>query len=103
MIRWPLLVAAAGLAAVAHGAPAPAPAPVPPDVAALFPEAPGRATMLRICSQCHSPAIPAQQRLSPDGWQGIVDQMAGLGAPGTDAELAEIVTYLAQSFPAPAK
>ena len=76
---------------------------VTPQVAALYPPGPGRETTLRICVTCHSPAIPAQQRLGVDGWKAVVDQMAGLGAPGTDAELAEITTYLTKSFPAPLK
>ncbi|UAJ11741.1 c-type cytochrome [Glacieibacterium megasporae] len=88
-------------AALAQNAP-PA-APVAGDAAKLFPAGPGHDTTLRICSTCHSPGIAAQQRLSPDGWKSIVEQMAGFGAPGTDAELAEITAYLAKSFPEPAK
>lgn len=89
-------------AAAQTAAPAPV-TPVPVAVATLFPAGPGHDTTLRICSTCHSPGIAAQQRLSPEGWKSIVEQMAGFGAPGTDAELAEIATYLAKSFPAPAK
>lgn len=77
--------------------------PVPPAVASLFPTGPGHDTTLRICSTCHSPEIAARQRLNPEAWKAVVGQMAGLGAPGTDAELAEIATYLATSFPEPAK
>ncbi len=103
------LIAAALLAASVQAAPPAAPVPASgtvaplPDPAALFPAGPGRETTLRICSQCHSPGVAAQQRLSPDGWKAIVEQMAGFGAPGTDAELAEIAAYLAKSFPAPTK
>ncbi len=81
----------------------PAAAPLTADTAKLFPPGPGHDMTLRTCSTCHSPGVAAQQRLSPDGWKSIVEQMAGFGAPGTDAELAEITAYLAKSFPEPAK
>ncbi len=107
MIRFAAAAALALLApaAFAQDAPPapPAAAPVTADVAKLFPAGPGHDTTLRICSTCHSPGVAAQQRLSPDGWKSIVEQMAGFGAPGTDAELAEITAYLAKSFPEPAK
>ncbi|QYE34906.1 cytochrome c [Polymorphobacter sp. PAMC 29334] len=97
-----MMLAPAALALDATPAAPPA-APVAGDAAKLFPPGPGHDTTLRICSTCHSPGVAAQQRLSPDGWKSIVEQMAGFGAPGTDAELAEITAYLAKSFPEPAK
>jgi mono/diheme cytochrome c family protein len=87
-------------AALAQDAPPAAPAA---DAAKLFPPGLGHDTTLRICSTCHSPGVAAQQRLGPDGWKLIVEQMTGFGAPGTDAELAEVTAYLAKSFPEPAK
>lgn len=56
-------------------------------------------TFLHVCSGCHAPAIAAKQRLSPAAWKAVVEQMAGFGAQGTDAELAAITDYLARSFP----
>ena len=65
-----------------------------------LPAGPGHDTMVRVCSECHSPEIARDQRLTPDGWHDLVEQMAGLGAQATDAEFEEIVAYLARSFPA---
>ena len=56
--------------------------------------------MIRVCSQCHSPDVAADQQLDPAGWKDLVDQMAGKGAAATDAEFDEIVRYLADAFPA---
>jgi mono/diheme cytochrome c family protein len=56
--------------------------------------------MIRVCSQCHSPDQAADQQLDSAGWKTLVDQMAAKGAMATDAELDEIVQYLARAFPA---
>jgi mono/diheme cytochrome c family protein len=64
-----------------------------------LPEGPGRDVMVRVCSQCHSPEVAAQQRLDPTGWKALVDQMANNGAQASDAEFNTITQYLATSFP----
>ena len=66
-----------------------------------MPAGPGRELMIRVCSQCHSPDVAADQQLDEAGWKNLVDQMAGKGAVATDAEFDEIVHYLANAFPAP--
>ena len=73
----------------------------PADEHAALPAGPGRELMIRVCSQCHSPDVAADQQLDPAGWKSVVDQMAAKGAAATDAELDEIVRYLANAFPAP--
>jgi mono/diheme cytochrome c family protein len=55
--------------------------------------------MVRVCSACHAPEIAAQQRLSAQGWKDLVDTMASRGAPGSEADFAEITAYLAKNFP----
>lgn len=72
----------------------------PADEHAALPAGPGRELVIRVCSQCHSPDVVANQQLDPAGWKRLVDQMAGLGAAATDAEFDEIVHYLADAFPA---
>lgn len=64
-----------------------------------LPEGPGRELMIRVCSQCHSPDVAADQQLDQAGWKELVDQMAGRGASATEAEFEEIVQYLAKAFP----
>src|ERR1700712_108847 len=64
-----------------------------------LPEGPGRDVMVRVCAQCHSPEIAAQQKLDAQGWKDLVNQMANNGANATDAEFDTIAKYLAASFP----
>ena len=65
-----------------------------------LPEGQGRDVMVKVCSQCHSPEIAAQQKLDAQGWKDLVNQMANNGANATDAEFDTISKYLAQAFPA---
>ncbi len=44
-------------------------------------------------------AIMADQTLDGQGWKELVDQMAGNGAQGSDADFAQIATYLTKAFP----
>jgi hypothetical protein len=64
-----------------------------------LPPGPGRDLTVRVCSGCHSPALAANERLSPQGWHDLVRVMAARGAVGTDDELNQIAAYLAKSFP----
>ncbi len=73
--------------------------PVRADDFALMPEGPGRDVTVRVCSQCHSPEIAAQQNLDAQGWKDLVNQMANNGANATDAELDAITQYLTAKFP----
>jgi mono/diheme cytochrome c family protein len=57
--------------------------------------------MIRVCSQCHEPENAADQQLDEKGWKTLVDDMASKGADATEAELDQIVHYLANAFPAP--
>lgn len=65
-----------------------------------LPPGPGRDVMVRVCSQCHSPEIVANQRMDHDGWKALVDQMANNGANATNQEFDTVTTYLATVFPA---
>ena len=64
-----------------------------------LPEGAGRAETVKVCSQCHSPELVANQRLDEPGWRQVVNQMANNGAQGTDAEFETIIKYLATTFP----
>jgi mono/diheme cytochrome c family protein len=75
-------------------------APALADDFKALPEGPGRDVAVRVCSQCHSPEIAAQQKLDAQGWKDLVNQMANNGANGTDAEFDTIAKYLATAFPA---
>lgn len=65
-----------------------------------LPPGDGRDVTIKVCSQCHSPELAAQQSLPPQGWKDLVNQMANNGAQATDAEFDAITKYLSASFPA---
>ena len=67
---------------------------------AALPAGPGRDLVIRVCSECHSTKVAVEQQLDLEGWTRVVDLMASQGALATDAELEEIVRYLAKAFPA---
>ena len=71
----------------------------PAEEHTALPAGPGRELMIRVCSECHSPDLAADQQLDPAGWESVVDLMAGQGALATEAEFEEIVQYLANAFP----
>ena len=64
-----------------------------------LPAGTGRTETVKVCSQCHSPELVANQRLDEPGWRAMVNQMANNGAQGTDAEFESIIKYLSQTFP----
>ena len=93
--------AAATLCAVALSAQSPPAAPGPSAASGNdLPEGPARETLRRVCSGCHAADVVAKQRHTEKDWHDLVEMMAGNGAPGTDAEFAEITAYLAKNFPA---
>lgn len=66
----------------------------------MLPPGEGRDVTVRVCAQCHSPEVVAQQQLDAAGWKQLVDMMANNGANATDAEFDTIVKYLSTAFPA---
>ena len=64
-----------------------------------LPAGQGRDVMVKVCSQCHSPEIAAQQNLDAQGWKDLVNQMANNGAQASDADFDTIAKYLTASFP----
>jgi competence protein ComEA len=65
----------------------------------VLPENAGRDTLIKVCSNCHSPDIVAMQRHDAQGWADLVQIMAGRGANATDDQFDQIIDYLAKSFP----
>ena len=64
----------------------------------VFPDGPGKDVTLRVCGTCHPPARGASVRLTRAGWQAVMAKMVGLGAKGSDAELAAVLDYLSTHF-----
>jgi hypothetical protein len=63
-----------------------------------FPDGPGKATFIKVCSQCHALDPIATLRYSKDEWKDLVDDMKGKGAEATDEESNVIVEYLFKNF-----
>ena len=65
-----------------------------------LPDAPGRATVLKLCNECHGAEIVVGRPHSEEGWNAIVIDMVQRGAQGTDDEFDEIVRYLTKNIKA---
>ena len=59
-----------------------------------LPDAPGKETFLRVCSQCHSADIVIFYDRSEEQWSYTVHQMADNGANATDQEFEQVLDYL---------
>jgi len=51
-----------------------------------------------MCSGCHGLDTSVAQRRTAKQWQAIVPAMLALGAPGTKADAAKVVSYLAWRY-----
>ncbi len=67
-----------------------------------LPAGPGKDTLIRVCSSCHSPDNVLANGQDRAGWENTITKMAGFGAVGTDDEFTEILEYLVKNFPASA-
>lgn len=66
---------------------------------AVLPDGPGKDTLIRVCSKCHSPTNVVANGQTRDGWEDTLTKMAGLGASASDEEFTEILDYLVKNFP----
>jgi competence protein ComEA len=64
-----------------------------------LPAGPGKDTLKKVCTGCHSPENVAGLAKTRGDWEALVGQMATVGAQGTDDEFNQIVDYLAAYFP----
>lgn len=63
-----------------------------------LPDAPGKATVERVCSGCHSLGAFSQTRMSRQEWGFIIDQMVERGAKITRSDRRTILNYLAKNL-----
>ena len=63
-----------------------------------LPPGEGRETVMRVCTACHDIDAVPRLHYSREGWANLVSSMKDMGADATDAELAQIVNYLAKNF-----
>ena len=72
---------------------------LPAAAQAQFPNGPGKAEMLKLCSTCHEPERSASMHMDRDGWKNVVDKMSSLGMKGSEQEITATIDYLARTFP----
>jgi len=63
-----------------------------------FPDGPGKAVLLKVCTQCHTADPIATLHRTKDEWKDTLDAMKGYGAEATDEELGIILDYLVKNF-----
>jgi len=63
-----------------------------------LPAGPGQEQVEKVCSGCHTFTVFTQNRATKEKWGEIVDNMVSRGAEGTDAEIDQVVNYLAAHF-----
>lgn len=73
-------------------------AQTPPAKDSTFPEGPGKAALLKVCSDCHGPESAVAQLKTRDEWTKTLDEMAANGAQGTDEEWNQILEYLDKNY-----
>ena len=88
--RFPLLIALAATALLA----------APSEDKPQLPDAPGKATVQKVCSECHGAEIVLGRPNSEEGWNAIIIDMVQRGAQGTDDEFDEVVRYLTKNIKA---
>lgn len=64
-----------------------------------LPDGPGKTTLLKVCSSCHSPDNVLANGQDRAGWEATINKMAGFGANATDEEFTAILDYLTKNFP----
>jgi competence protein ComEA len=63
-----------------------------------LPPGEGRETVMRVCTACHDIDAVPRLHYSREGWANLVASMKDMGADATDAEITQIVNYLAKNF-----
>src|ERR1700721_3741581 len=66
--------------------------------AQTLPGGKGKAEFQRICSSCHSVSMATSQRMDQAQWTGVVNDMVGRGAQGTQQDFDNIIAYLTANF-----
>jgi competence protein ComEA len=64
-----------------------------------LPGGPGRDTMKKVCSKCHSAENVAGLAKSREEWGAVVGKMVDLGAEGSIDDFNDVVDYLTEHFP----
>jgi competence protein ComEA len=63
-----------------------------------LPDGPAKPIVERMCVGCHGLENVIRSKRTKDKWGEVVDDMVGRGATGTDAEINQVIDYLAANF-----
>src|SRR5262245_48916412 len=63
-----------------------------------LPDGPGKAELVKVCSDCHEVTKATTLRLTRAGWTSVVEDMKKAGAQATDKDADLIVNYLSTHF-----
>jgi competence protein ComEA len=63
-----------------------------------FPEATGKAPLMKVCGNCHTAQTVIQTLRTRQEWSDVIDQMARFGAEASDQEFDQILGYLTKHF-----
>lgn len=70
----------------------------------VLPEGPGKALIVRACTNCHQAPMVIAKRRTADQWDEVIGKMVDRGARLTEAEQDQVYDYLTRNFgPVPAK
>jgi cytochrome c oxidase cbb3-type subunit 3 len=67
--------------------------------AAQLPDAPGRATVQKVCGACHGMDVIVSKGRGREEWEQVIGSMVSKGAKASDAELGQVLDYLAVNLP----
>jgi competence protein ComEA len=73
-------------------------AQAPETRASVLPDGPGKAALVKACSDCHGAESAVGQLKTRDEWSKTLDEMAANGAQATDEEWNQILDYLEKYF-----
>ena len=68
------------------------------ETAKLLPDGPGKASVAKVCVDCHDTEPIRRLRLRRGEWADKIDDMVRRGAKGTDQEFLSILDYLSTNF-----
>jgi competence ComEA-like helix-hairpin-helix protein len=63
-----------------------------------LPDGPGKAELIKVCSDCHEVTKATTLRLTRAGWSTVIEDMVKTGAKGSEKELELILEYMATNF-----
>ena len=66
-----------------------------------LPEGPGKAVVVRMCSNCHEIERVTTTKNSKKQWSYVVDDMVSRGAEGSEEDANAVIAYLARNYGKP--